>query len=484
MRTQPVRQVSSQMETVMKALARRLILTTTILASGLFHAHAQFNAPDPDFKGGVSASAAQRGSPIHAGSEVVFSGERFAPGQQATIWRGATQLTSEALTADTEGKFSWTTTIPQDAAVGQHPIVVHAENPSASAVFNIKVSPNIALSGEEKFDILANGLVRGLYQVAYSPKNDALFVTSAVGRPPVEESELLKIDPSTLEITARIKPEAAPAREDGRAGGVYAVYGVGVDDVKDTVWVTNTRQNTVAVYNQSDLSLVKQFEPDAVNHARDVLVDAERGFAYASATGTNVVAVIDTGTLEIVKNIEIETTRSGGRRQQPQEFSAASLDLDVAGGKLYTVSLSTNEVAIIDLETREVDKVIPVNGARSAIGIAHDREDNRIFVAAQGSDTLSIVDAESGETLHDVLVGAGPLNVAFDPVGKLAYVSNRGSGTLTVVSPDGEIIANLDNGSNPNHVIADGKGAIYAINKSRGENDPAGDRISKITPKN
>ena len=78
--------------------------------------------------------------------------------------------------------------------------------------------------------------------------------------------------------------------------------------------------------------------------------------------------------------------------------------------------------------------------------------------------------------------GAGALNVTFDPVKRLAYVSNRGAGTVTVIDPDGRIVANLDNGTLPNHVATDGKGNVFAVNKSRGEDDAKGDRITRITP--
>jgi DNA-binding beta-propeller fold protein YncE len=104
-------------------------------------------------------------------------------------------------------------------------------------------------------------------------------------------------------------------------------------------------------------------------------------------------------------------------------------------------------------------------------------------VASQGSDNLLIVDTDSGETLHNVLVGAGALNVAFDPVSKHAYVSNRGAGTVTVVDTDGNIVANLENAPFANHVAVDDKGDIFAVNKAQGEDNPANDRISKITPK-
>ena len=53
--------------------------------------------------------------------------------------------------------------------------------------------------------------------------------------------------------------------------------------------------------------------------------------------------------------------------------------------------------------------------------------------------------------------GAGALNVAFDPVKRLAYVTNRGAGTLTVVDPDGTIqwasVNGLNVGRNPQEVL-------------------------------
>ena len=102
-------------------------------------------------------------------------------------------------------------------------------------------------------------------------------------------------------------------------------------------------------------------------------------------------------------------------------------------------------------------------------------------MASQASDNLLIVSEETGEVLHDVTVGAGALSVAFEPVSRRAFVANRGAGTITVVNTDGEIVANLEAGSYPNHVRADGKGNVWAVNKSQGQDDPNGDRIWRIT---
>ncbi|SNR54637.1 YncE family protein [Puniceibacterium sediminis] len=431
--------------------------------------------PVVEFSGMVRAAAVD-GGPVYKGSKVSVTGQRLVPGQQITLMRGTTVLNADGpLVADTEGKFSFELTVDEEAAIGLQPILLIAENPAAAEIVTMKISPLIPLSGQDLFDVTSAPVTSGLYQVAYSAASDAVFVASAVGRPPVKQSALTKIDATTMEVLAEVTPAAAPARADGSDGGVFAVYGVAVDDINGTVWVTNTRQNSVAVYQQADLSLIKQFEPGTVGHPRDVVVDTANERAYASSTGTGLIEVFDTRTLEKLAPIEIKSRQRGGA------YSAMSLDLDSENGKLVNVSMKTDEAALIDLATGDVS-VLPLKGAKGAAGAAYDARENLIFVVSQQSDNLLIVNAETGAVLHDTPVGAQPLNVTFDPVSRLAYVSVRSANTIAVVNTKGELVANLDGGSRPNQLRADGHGHIWAVNKTSGKDDPKGDRLSRISP--
>lgn len=429
--------------------------------------------PVVDFTGMVRASGAD-GGPIYSDSTVTISGQRLVPGQEITLMRGHTVLNADGpLVVDAEGGFEFVLSVDEDAATGAQPIVLIAENPAAADIVNLKISPKLALSGADKFKVSDAPVTNGLYQVAYSPASHTVFVASAVGRPPVKESALTKINAETLEILAQTSPQAAPAREDGSDGGVFAIYGIDVDDANGNVWVTNTRQNTVAVYKQSDLSLVKQFAQGTVGHPRDILVDEINGRAYASATGSGTIEVFDTKTLEKLEPITLKSRQRGGN------YSAMALDLE--DGKLVNVSMSTSEAAIVDLATGEA-KVFSVAGAKAASGVAYDPQDNLIFVASQQSDDLLIVDGETGKVLHDVAVGAQPLNVDFDPVSRNAFVSVRGANTIAVVDTDGNIVANLEGGTRPNQLRADGEGGIWAVNKTAGKDDPQGDHLRHIVP--
>lgn len=460
----------------------RVALTAAALALCASHAagaSAQFSAPDADFAGQVRVIE----SPVVLpGDTVKIAGSNFTPGQQVRFFYENVEIAAPVAKVDEEGKFTVETSIPADAVPGRHPIVVSATNPNAALVYPLKVSPDIALSGADGFDVTSRKVVAGLYQAAYSPKNKALFVTSSVGRPPIGESALVKLNPDTLEIIAQVAPQAAPPRRnaDGKElpGGLYGVYGVGVDDANDTVWTTVTRQNTVAVYKQSDLSLVKQFPSGEVAHSRDVVIDTQHGKAYVSTSFSPEIEVFDTKKLEKIASIAPETTARG---PNARPFSAMSLALDPAASRLYVIS-ATGEIGVIDTQTDSVEKVIPVKGVFSPSGIAFDPATKRAFVAAQGSDNVAIVDVESGETLHNVLVGAGALNVAFDPVSKLAYVTNRGAGTITALNSDGEIVANLDGGPQPNHATVGPDGIVYVVNKGRAD-DPASNQVHRIQRK-
>jgi len=441
---------------------RRAALSLALLTTTGLAAAQVFSPPDPDFTGRVRANA----QVILPGSEVELTGQGFKPGQKVTLLRGETALNAAPYIADAEGKFTGKVNIPADAAAAVHPVVVRASGPDAAAIFELKISRTIPLSGQAAFNINDVQLPGGLYQVAYGAASQAVFVTRASRG----ESEVLKLNPDTLDIIARVTPGEAPPPpprpgQQGPQGPVlYAAYGIGTDDANGTVWITNTRQNTLAVYRQADLALVKQFPADAAGHTRDVVVNTALGRAYVSTVGKSI-AVFDTKTLEALPAIEIASSKRG------QEFGATSLAFDAATGKLYTVSIGSGEVAIIDTASGSVDKVIALKNARSAAGVAWNADTGRILVAAQGSDNLLIVNPESGEIEHDVYVGAGALNVTYDRATQLAYVSNRGADTIAAVNAEGQIVANLAAGSFPNHLTVGPDGTVFAVNKARGADD-------------
>ncbi|SNT72627.1 YncE family protein [Paracoccus seriniphilus] len=421
-------------------------------------AQSAFDTPAA-FEARVMISGVNRG-PIHAGGTAELRGTGFTQGQTVTFERGDEVLFKD-LPVNEKGEVSAKFDVPADAALGLHPIVVKTDGPDSASVVELKVSPKIDYAGEDKFDITKAELGGGLYQIGVSDANGTIFVTSSAGgRGKPVTSELIKLDGETLEVLARREPAMAPA-EGGRPASPFAVYGVGVDDTHGNVWVTNTRQNSVAVYAQDDLSLVKQFDVNTAPHARDAVYDAATDRVYVSVMSEGI-NVYDAASLELVKTIAIPSAQRGG------EFATMSVAVDGANGQLYTVSLNTPELAKVDLASGEVT-IFPLESVSRPSGVDVSEDGKTLFVASQNSDDLLILDAADGSVKSDVPVGVQPLNVVYVEGQDLAYVANRTSDSLAVVSGDGQLVASLPGGPFPNFVEEADDGTVYMVNKARGD---------------
>ena len=422
---------------------------------------------DADYKGSVYVST----SPVYPGATVDVEGEGFKPGQDVQLLRdGDTITTQPILRVDAEGNFKAQVQLPPEAVVGVHPVVVQTVNPGFAEILDFKVSPKIPFSTQHDYNLKRAALNPGLFQGGYSARNHAIFVTSAVGRRPVKQSSLMKINPSSLAVEAQITPAKTADGTD-----IQAVYGLAVDDANDNVWVGNTRTGSVAVYRQSDLSLVKQFDNKIAPHNHGMAVDAKRNRAFVAADSATYVNVFDTVSLQEIKRVElVSPTRT---KTPPEPISVA---IDENAGKAY-VTADTHQVYVIDVATLEIDKVFNLKGAKDPMGVAVAPELGLIFVAAQGTDNVQILNAADGSVKADVKVGANPLAVTWDPVHKRAWVANRASDSVAVIDAHGNLTANLPGGSYANHVFTDGKGVVWSLNKSRGDTDKTGDHISRFS---
>ena len=349
-----------------------------------------------------------------------------------------------------------TVSVPASHPIGADQVAfVHQSVPySRTYQATVKVSPSSSPLNEDLFERVETAEVaQGLYQTAYSETTGSVYATTAYQTEGAWDGTLYKLDPDTLAVEDSVRPGFV----SGTSGARFATYGIGVDDENGHVWITNTRQNTVAVYDAETLDLVKQFESGIINHSRDVIVDeaTNKAFVSAAARGSNdpsVIGVFDTETLEQLESIEVG--------ENAADFTPMSLELDEEGGTLYTVSISTSEALAVDTATGEAEQIDLEADVSSASGVAY--ADGNLYIASQGSDNLLIADASTGETVADVPAGAGSLNVAIS--GDHVFVANFGGSTVSVHELDGTLVARLAH-VRPNHVHEGPDGSVFSVNK-------------------
>ncbi|MCS5479649.1 YncE family protein [Corynebacterium sp. YIM 101645] len=400
---------------------------------------------------------------IAAGDTTFYTGTTTAGADGKAVVEGVKLAGDQSLVGE---KFSVTYTVPGG---------------TQTLTSGIAVTPDNSEVGAENFTIDRVDIGNGQYQTAVNPETGKVFAARAVGRPPIQDSGLIRLDGETLAVEQEIKPAAV--NPDDESKGVYGVYGIGLDNKLGYVWVTNTRQNTIAVYKQSDLSLVKQFEAGEVAHSRDVVVDPKTNKAYVSSAargdaGTSVIEVYDGKTLEKVETIQVKDPEN--------DFGVTmSLAFDEKTGELFTTSFVNPTAAKIDV--RNGNKITFYDlgdNVATASGVAWDSKNRNLYIANQGTSNVVVVDVDKDEVIADIPTGAGALNAVYDPVNELVYVANRGGGTATVIDAKTlKVTANLPAGVNANHISVGPDGSAYLVNKAgREEGDKRVDDLYRYRP--
>ena len=317
----------------------------------------------------------------------------------------------------------------------------------------------------------------GQFQVGYSKKNHKLFVPTVGARGGLASS-LARVDADTLQTEAFA--ELPVKKNDKGQYGYTSAYGVTVDDVDGTVWVTNTIDNSVAVYDQQTLKLiwtnegVKKDDPNWIEHPRSVLVDHESGKAFV--TGRFFVSAIDLKTKQVEK-IQLEGAPDGGTRY-------ISMNLFLDGGKLYVPERTGGKLFVVDTKTFKVEKTIQTQGEDSTVevrpsDVAVDHSLNEIYVSSQGvkgvNSGISVYDLTTGEFKKFVKFGTQALALEHDEDRDLVYVTDFGTGKVAVF--DGradEVIGEVEmNGAAANDVTLLKDGSVLVLDKK--------DRDEKVT---
>ncbi|MEV4742872.1 YncE family protein [Streptomyces sp. NPDC049555] len=328
----------------------------------------------------------------------------------------------------------------------------------ALAAGTVPLTTGTASAAPHPSTVVSAPLAKGLYQSAYSERHHVLWATTAVGRPPVTSSALLKVDPKTLEVKATYTPPVT----DTATGAVEAVYGVAVDDEHDTVWTTNTRNNSLAVYSQRTGKHLATL-PN-VAHAREVVVDERHDLAWAGGFGDGTVVAFDTRTFKEKKRVTVPGATPAG------------LAVNERTGTVYATDLKGNRLIAVSPYAKDPSFIPAGNGP---ISVALSPDGRTAYTADQAAGGISVVDLRKKAVTRTVPTGAGALSVATDRRTGRVLVANRTAANVTIVDPaKATVTETLPTGPNPNHITVAGTTA-YAVDKS-GTGPEGRDRIHRI----
>jgi YVTN family beta-propeller protein len=146
---------------------------------------------------------------------------------------------------------------------------------------------------------------------------------------------------------------------------------------------------------------------------------------FVSMPLVNRIAVIDTETWSVVKNIDTA-------------FRPARIALQ-ADGKLLWIAhqnerVTETSLTVIDTQTLAVAASIPTGRSPHQVAFAPDGK--RVFITNGRDGTVSIVDAVKPAKIADVATGSSPAGIAASSLSAAMYVIDSAGGSIAVIEPN------------------------------------------------
>lgn len=328
-------------------------------------------------------------------------------------------------------------------------------------------------------------VAKGLYELAYSPKQNAVFVASSSGfGDDAGPAQVLRLNPATLAVETRIPLERK-------------AFGVVLDDAHNRLYVGNTVDLSVTVVDTAQNKAVgtiqlmekktgKDGKAAYTHDLRELVVDSAANRLYVTGHSSqpdvsSVLFVIDTTTLKVINTID-----GLGNAKAP------GLALDAANKRVYTSNLLADLVVV----GTDSNKVVAQHriAAEQPMNIALDPAGKRLFVTDQGSEFLRgyqakssglvskhpgqrvlVLDRSTGKELASIPTDAGPLGILLDAPRKRLYVTNREAGTVTAYNSDSyQKVATYKVPTHPNSLALDAKNNVLFVSIKNGEKDDKG----------
>lgn len=340
-------------------------------------------------------------------------------------------------------------------------------------------------------EIRRQALAQGLYEIAYSARQDAVFVASAGGRGEgAAPSKILRLHPETLAVQAEIPLE--------RKG-----FGIALDDAGNRLYVGNTNDGSVTAIDTATnrvVGVVQLIEkakvkgPDGKEverfpyNFREIAVDPANHRLYMPGLRAqdSALFVVDTRALKLEKIV------SGFG------FMATGVALDAQGGKLYVSNLQGQ---VFTVDTRTLAATQAEAPGDQLINLAVAPSAQRLLATDQGLPNLDgmrakqpalasyqqrgkgnqvlVLNAADSKLVASLPTGAGPLAMLVDEPRQRLYVTSRNAGTVSVFDTrTNALLQTIALPTYPNSLALDARRNALYVTVKNGQSDPKGSNES------
>ena len=231
-----------------------------------------------------------------------------------------------------------------------------------------------------------------------------------------------------------------------------------LDSTSGRLYIAHLGSDLMTVFDVNKQAVVGDVKD--LKRVHGVLAVPELHRVYASATGTNELAVIDDQSLSIIARVpagdypdgvayatkvskiyvsdlhgKTDTVIDAKTNQRLTTIAlgggAGNSQYDSVGERIYVTVDGKEELAEIDPNKDQVVARYPLTGCKGSHGLLIDAEHRLAFAACEDNSKLVVFDLETKKATATLSVGADPDVLAFDPGLHRLYVSAE-SGVISI----------------------------------------------------
>lgn len=213
--------------------------------------------------------------------------------------------------------------------------------------------------------------------------------------------------------------DADTAAVVGDIPNTAGVHGIAIADELGKGFTSNGRDSSVTIF---DLKTLKELGRVTVGKNPDAIIyDPASKRIFTMNGGSQ-----DTTAIDARSGTVAGTAGLGGR----PEFAAAD-----EKGHIFINLEDKSEIVRLDSNKLTVEAHWSLGDGKEPTGLAMDRKHRRLFSGCGGNKLMIVMNADNGQIVDSLPIGAGVDATAFDPETGFAFSSN-GEGTLTVIRED------------------------------------------------
>ncbi len=213
-----------------------------------------------------------------------------------------------------------------------------------------------------------------------------------------------------------------------------SVHGLGLSTDGQTLFVTDIAGNRLLGYSLNSGTLGAEQSVGVGIEPVHMVETPDGKTIYVTDFGATTISVVNAATWTLRSTIVVPTSETPNHAA----CTPHSIEISPDGRWVYAACFGGSSIAVINAANATLFKVVPLPANSVPYGLAVSSDGRALYASDDFSGRLYVIDTTTFQFEPTLTVGRGPALIARSPDGKMIYVSDGGSASVSPVniSPD------------------------------------------------